>query len=98
MDKQEVILQIVLKPGTEDTTRNALRNMSASAVQKVSEVMQILDKSVSLQEAKKALLGDMATDGESFSIVIKENFQFVVAGVLGQEQDDMLIVEVKSYN
>jgi hypothetical protein len=72
--------------------------MSQSAAQKVTEVMQILSKSVSLQEAKKALLGDMAIDGESFSILIKENFQFVVAGILGQEQDDLLIVEVKAYN
>lgn len=91
-------MQVVLKLGTEESTRSALREMSKSAAQKVTEVMQILSKSVSLQEAKKALLGDMAIDGESFSILIKENFQFVVAGILGQEQDDLLIVEVKAYN
>ncbi len=46
----------------------------------------------------QALLDDMLLEGNCFSVSIRENFQFVVAGVLGQSADEnVLLIEVKLY-
>ncbi len=92
---------MVLKPGTEASTQAALVELSAMARAEVSEVIQVLEMAESLQEAKQALLDDMLIDNNCFSVSIRENFQFVVAGVLGQSaeraDEEMLMIEVRLY-
>ena len=89
---------VTLKPGTEGSTQAALAELSAIARDEVSDVIQVLEMAESLQDAKQALLDDMLIDGSCFSVFIRENFQFVVAGVLGQSTDDeVLMIEVKLY-
>jgi len=91
-------LLVLLKPGTETSTKEALLQLSAMAKDEVSEIIQVLELAESLQEAKQALLDDMLLEGNCFSVSIRENFQFVVAGVLGQSADEnVLLIEVKLY-
>lgn len=91
-------MQVVVKPGKEASTQIAINSLSALAKEEVTDVIDVLVNALSLQEAKEALLGDMVLDGNSFSVSIRENFQFVVAGLLGESEDDeMLMIEVIRY-
>ena len=91
-------MRVVVKPGKETFTEAAINSLSALAREEVTDVIDILVNSISLQEAKEVLLDDMVLQGNSFSVSIRENFQFVVAGILGESEDDkMLMIEVISY-
>jgi len=91
-------LRVVVKPGKEASTAAAINSLSALAREEVTDVIDILVNAISLQEAKEVLLGNMVIEGNRFSVSIKENFQFVVAGLLGEsEGEDMLMIEVIRY-
>lgn len=91
-------MRVVVKPGKEAFTEAAINSLSAFAREEVTDVIDILVNSLSLQEAKDALLGDMVLEGNSFSVSIRENFQFVVAGLLGESDgDEMLMIELIRY-
>lgn len=90
-------MDLVFKSGTKGETESILSGMSAETMTEVSAVLQILANADSLEEAKSLLLDEMDINGKSFSIVVKRNFQFVIAGVFGEDKKGTLIVEVKSY-
>jgi hypothetical protein len=90
-------LQVVIKPGKEASTTAAIGSLPSLAREELTD--DILVNAMSLQEAKEILLDDMVIEGNSFSVSIKENFQFVVAGLLGEsEGEDMLMIEVIRYD
>ncbi|MGP9800439.1 hypothetical protein [Rheinheimera sp. NSM] len=92
-------MQVVIKPGKEASTTAAIGSLPSLAREEVTDVIDILVNAMSLQEAKEILLDDMVIEGNSFSVSIKENFQFVVAGLLGEsEGEDMLMIEVIRYD
>lgn len=91
-------MEVRFKPDKEESTIVALRALSTSARDIVSRAIDTLSSAQSLHEAKEALLGDMEIDGNTFSIKIRENFQFVVAGLFGESDDeDILEIEVIKY-
>ncbi|MDX1539468.1 hypothetical protein [Arsukibacterium sp.] len=92
-------MRVVVKPGKEACTEAAINSLSALAREELTDIIDILVNSISLQEAKEVLLDDMVLQGNSFSVSIRENFQFVVAGLIGESEDDeMLMIEVISYS
>ena len=92
-------MQVVIKPGKEASTTAAIDSLPSLAREEVTDVIDILVNTMSLQEAKEILLDDMVITGNRFSVSIKENFQFVVAGLLGEsEGEDMLMIEVIRYD
>ena len=92
-------MQVVIKPGKEASTTAAIGSLPSLAREELTDVIDILGNAISLQEAKEILLDDMVITGNRFSVSIKENFQFVVAGLLGEsEGEDMLMIEVIRYD
>lgn len=90
-------MNFAYKSGTKGKTESVLSGMSEETMTEVSAVLQILANAESLEEAKSLLLDEMDINGKSFSIVVKRNFQFVIAGVFGEDEKGTLIIEVKSY-
>ncbi|SNY53842.1 hypothetical protein SAMN06297280_2470 [Arsukibacterium tuosuense] len=91
-------MRVVVKPGKEASTEAAINSLSAVAREEITDVIDVLVNAISLQEAKEVLLGDMVLEGNGFSVSIRENFQFVVAGLLGEsEGNEMLLIEVIHY-
>jgi hypothetical protein len=91
-------LEVRLKQGKEASTLAALEQLSSIAREEVALIFDVLESAVSLKEAKAALLGDMLLEGNTFSVSIRENFQFIVAGLLGEsDNDEILLVEVMLY-
>lgn len=91
-------MEVRLKQGKEASTIAALEQLSSIAKEEVALIFDVLESALSLKEAKEALLGDMMLEGNTFSISIRENFQFIVAGLLGEsDNDEILLVEVMLY-
>lgn len=91
-------MEVRIRPGKEQSTISALSALSSSAKEYVSRAIEVLEAAESLHEAKEALLDDMEIDGNTFSIKIRENFQFVVAGLLGESEDEEILeIEVIYY-
>lgn len=91
-------MEVRVKPGKEASTIAALKQLPSIAKDEVTLVFDVLENASSLEEAKEALQGDMALEGNTFSVSIRENFQFIVAGLLGEsDNDEILLVEVMLY-
>lgn len=91
-------MEVRLKQGKEASTIAALEQLSSIAREEVALIFDVLESALSLEEAKEALLGDMLLEGNTFSVSIRENFQFIVAGLLGEsDSNDILLVEVMLY-
>lgn len=91
-------MEVRLKPGKEASTLAALEQLSSIAREEVALIFDVLESAVSLKEARAALLGDMLLEGNRFSVSIRENFQFIVAGLLGESDNyEILLVEVMLY-
>lgn len=91
-------MEVRLKPGKEASTLAALEQLSSIAREEVALIFDVLESAVSLREARAALLGDMLLEGNRFSVSIRENFQFIVAGLLGESDNyEILLVEVMLY-
>lgn len=91
-------MEVRLKQGKEASTIAALEQLSSIAREEVALIFDVLESALSLKEAKEALLGDMMLEGNTFSVSIRENFQFIVAGLLGEsDNDEILLVEVMLY-
>ena len=91
-------MEVRLKQGKEASTIAALEQLSSIARDEVALIFDVLESALSLKEAKEALLGDMMLEGNTFSVSIRENFQFIVAGLLGEsDNDEILLVEVMLY-
>lgn len=91
-------MEVRLKQGKEASTIAALEQLSSIAKDEVALIFDVLESALSLEEAKEALLDDMMLEGNTFSVSIRENFQFIVAGLLGEsDSNEILLVEVMLY-
>lgn len=91
-------MKVFLNREREQETLRSLSLLSPQAKDTVTMIFEVLEAAASMVEVEAILLSDLQIAENAFTITVRENFQFVVAGVLGEiEGDDAVIIEVVRY-
>ncbi|CAI3797682.1 hypothetical protein [Rheinheimera sp. MM224] len=95
-------MRVRLDYATQETTLAVMQQLKQTQpliFKEISRAVQVLEHADHLEAVKELYLDDMELVGNKFSIKFRVNFQFVVAGLLGEyEGSKEVLIKIMSYD